>query len=159
MYALKDIQAIESQPSYKTGEYDYRPWGFYEVLKVGKENNEEFCTKKIGIKPRKALSLQRHQGRREIWTVEEGTLTVVINGIVKTIQKHEHLVVPQSAVHCMINLMNTPVIVHEKQIGLCHEGDNERLWDMYGRATVAIAADDYDAQESVKLYRQIIETL
>ena len=52
MYALKDIQAIESQPSYKTGEYDYRPWGFYEVLKVGKENNEEFCTKKIGIKPR-----------------------------------------------------------------------------------------------------------
>ena len=136
---------LENQVQYDTGDFDHRPWGFYEVLNVGIERNEEFCEKRIGVKPYKALSLQRHHGRREIWQVEEGVLTVICDGHLHTVNAGETIMIPLEAPHCMINRTSTPVIVIEKQIGICREEDNDRLCDLSGREVMDIAADDLKA--------------
>ena len=57
-------QNVQNLHSYNVGETDHRSWGFYEVVDVGMLKGEEFCEKKIGVKPQQALSLQRHHGRR-----------------------------------------------------------------------------------------------
>lgn len=118
-HAAQEVAALENHVAYDAGDSDNRQWGFYEVLNVGIERGEEFCEKRIGVRPYRALSLQRHHGRREVWKVEEGVLTVICDGKLHTLTKGEVMMIPLEAPHCMINLTGEPVIVHEKQIGIC----------------------------------------
>lgn len=52
------------------GHFDYRPWGFYEVLAGG--DNLGFKIKKIIVYPGKRLSLQSHNFRKEYWFCLKG---------------------------------------------------------------------------------------
>lgn len=144
---------------YDKGCKDTRLWGTYEVTNVGVQNGEEFCEKEITINPFQALSLQRHMGRREIWTVLNGNLSVIINGKFQTLSAGEKAIIPNKAPHCMMNLTGKAVTVFEKQIGLCREDDNIRLFDYNGRETVAIDADDKDAIKSIQLYKEVTKQL
>ncbi|MEZ5814665.1 MAG: phosphomannose isomerase type II C-terminal cupin domain [Alphaproteobacteria bacterium] len=156
--ALRKNGDLIALTGYAAGDKGLRPWGWYEVLGVGMEDQEEFCEKKIGIRPHQSLSLQRHHGRREIWRVEEGELTVILDGNLHTLRRDETIMIPLKAPHCMMNLTDEPLIVYEKQIGICREEDNDRLYDMNGRETLEIAADDHKALESVELYKKAIAT-
>ncbi len=144
---------------YFTGEKENRPWGFFEVLDVGIKNGEEFCEKIIGVKPMKALSLQRHRLRRETWRVEQGELTVVLNGNLHKLTAGQTIEIPLKAPHCMINTTNEMVVVNEIQMGICREADNDRLCDSNGRDVVDIMSIDIEAIASKEIYEKIVKSM
>ena len=121
-------------PAYKIGEHDTRPWGTWEVLDLGQENGEEFCTKKITVSPNGILSLQSHKLRREDWTVLEGVLEVTRNDEVLVLQVGQSVHIPCGAVHRMANRGTIPAVVKEIQRGVCREDDIIRYEDIYGRS-------------------------
>jgi len=154
-----NVEVIKSKTEYHQGDVDQRPWGFYEVLNAGIDNDEEFCEKKIGVKPYQALSLQRHHGRREYWEVLSGELTVIHNGKVSTLKESDSINIDLYAPHCMINMTAQPVVVYEKQMGVCREEDNDRLCDFGGRETLEIKEDDLIALASKVEYLKITDIL
>ncbi len=120
--------------SYKIGESDQRDWGSYIVTDVSYENDICVrCEKDIEVKPGFMLSVQAHDKREENWKVTSGTLTVVLDGEVHTLQAGEEIDIPLGAVHTMANLGSVPCVVHEIQAGECAESDIHRYWDPNGR--------------------------
>ena len=145
---------------YSTGEKENRPWGFFEVLDVGiNKLGEEFCEKTIGVKPMKALSLQRHRLRRETWRVEQGELTVVLNGDLHKLTEGQTIEIPLKAAHCMINTTKEMVVVNEIQTGICREADNDRLCDFNGRDVVELMSTDIEAIASKEIYEKIVKSM
>lgn len=124
---------FSEMPGYRIGESDTRPWGLWEVLDTGYENDEEFCIKRITVNPGGVLSLQSHQHRRENWTVVSGTLEVTRNDDIIVLQAGESIDIPQGAKHRMANRHQEPVVVKEIQRGVCREDDIVRYEDIYGR--------------------------
>ncbi len=145
--------------SYTIGERDKRSWGFYEVLDVKYQDGYEICKKIIAIDARQALSLQRHYHRREVWHVVEGTITVILDGQVLNLVTGQELEIPLGAVHSMINLGREPVLLYEKQIGVCREDDNERLYDYAGRPVDPVDVKDRVAMQSIERYKSLIRLL
>lgn len=125
---------LANMPGYRIGETDTRPWGMWEVLETGIENNEEFCIKKITVNPGGILSLQSHQLRREEWTVLEGILEVTRDKDIITLATGKTIDIPCGAVHRMANRSDKPVVVKEIQRGVCREDDIIRYEDVYGRS-------------------------
>ena len=134
MTIAKSKTDLTQMPGYRPGESDIRPWGLWEVLDTGHENNEEFCVKKITVNPGGVLSLQSHTSRREEWTVLSGTLEVTRNDDIIVLQAGESIDIPQGAKHRMANRGTQPVVVKEIQRGVCREDDIIRYEDMYGRS-------------------------
>jgi len=132
--AKTDMQTdFSAMPGYRIGETDTRPWGTWEVLDTGKEQDEEYCVKKITVTPGGVLSLQSHEKRREEWTVLSGTLEVTRNDEIIVLQTGETIFIPQGAKHRMANRGTEDVVVKEIQRGLCREDDIIRYEDIYGR--------------------------
>jgi mannose-6-phosphate isomerase-like protein (cupin superfamily) len=119
--------------TYKIGDKDQRPWGTYEVTDVGTSDKGEFCEKLIIVSPANILSLQSHDLREETWRVVEGTLTVILNDQVITLNAGEEIFIPKGSIHAMANLSDMPCHVFERQEGTCREEDIHRYMDMYGR--------------------------
>ncbi|HEY1096469.1 MAG TPA: phosphomannose isomerase type II C-terminal cupin domain [Alphaproteobacteria bacterium] len=122
-----------NMPGYRPGESDTRPWGLWEVLETGHENDEEFCIKRITVNPGGVLSLQSHKYRREEWTVLQGTLEVTRDDEIINVPAGETIHIPLGAKHRMANRTDTPVVVKEIQRGICREDDIIRYEDIYGR--------------------------
>lgn len=126
----------ENLEKYVAGSKDTRDWGTWEALSVKVENDIVIeCEKRIIVNPTPMgiLSLQMHEDREEIWTVEKGILTVIRNGEKIILEEGESIFIPRGAIHCMINETGEPVVVHEVQKGICREADNHRLEDAHGR--------------------------
>ena len=60
--------------NYKKGDSDTRPWGTWEVL----ESANNYCVKKITVKPNAILSLQMHNFRAEHWIIAKGEAMIVL---------------------------------------------------------------------------------
>ena len=144
---------------YVIGGHEERSWGFYEVLDIEFDGQQEICKKIIGIDARQALSLQRHYHRREVWHVVEGTITVILDGKIFNLTVGQELEIPVGAVHSMINLGREPVLLYEKQIGVCREDDNDRLYDYAGRPANLVDTKDKVALRSVHIYKSVIRLL
>lgn len=144
---------------YKKGESDFtRGWGGYVVTDVGiNDKGEEFCKKDITVRPGQALSLQSHDHRRELWTVISGELTVVLDGQRKMLATGENISIPVGGIHCMANLGNSAVVVHEIQEGVCREDDIHRFKDMYGRP--AEQSNAPNVVSSLKAYNDILNEI
>ncbi len=143
---------------YKIDETDYRNWGSYTVTDVEyKDSNCVKCEKDITIKPGFMLSVQSHDKRKENWKVTSGTLTVILNGNVITLQAGEEIDIPLKAVHTMANLGTTSCIVQETQEGVCSEGDIHRYWDPNGREIED--SQDESVLSSIKTCEQIMSDL
>jgi mannose-6-phosphate isomerase-like protein (cupin superfamily) len=154
---MQTAQVKSDLDSYKVGDNDQRPWGKYVVTAVGKdESGEEYCEKDITVNPDQILSLQSHNHRREIWTVIQGTLTVVVDDKRLTLKEGESVNIPLQAIHCMANLEQDPCVVHERQMGLCSEEDIIRYVDAYGRAGTLI---DSRIQASVDLFNATLDEI
>jgi len=139
---------------YKVGDSDTRPWGSYVVTGVGKNTaGEEFCAKDISVNPGGVLSLQSHDMRRELWTVKNGTLTVVLDDQRLSLDAGQSVNIPQGAIHCMANLTGKPVVVSEMQEGTCRESDIKRYVDANGRKTEPL--NTATAQASVRIYNEV----
>ncbi len=152
-------QHYQNLDEYEAGQTDRRPWGEYKVINVGMHKGEEFCEKNITINPRQALSLQRHKFRREVWKVLQGQLTVILDSEIHVLNEGDGILIPLSAVHCMINMTDEPVMVYEKQVGVCREEDNDRLCDLSGRKVEFIHPEDKATLHAVDVYKDVTKSL
>lgn len=151
---MKTEQTVNHFAKYAVGDRDERPWGSYVVTSLGTtDGGEEFCEKEITVQPGQILSLQSHEHRREIWTVKQGILTVILNDRRITLEPGKQISIPLGALHCMANVGVQPCIVHERQEGLCREEDIIRYVDAYGRTTQTTKSELIG--DSVALYKAV----
>ncbi|XRO75226.1 mannose-1-phosphate guanylyltransferase/mannose-6-phosphate isomerase [Methanocaldococcus sp. 28A] len=108
----------------------YRPWGWYEVLEIGKF----YKVKKITVLPGKKLSYQLHYHRSEHWVVVKGMAKVTIEGEEKFVRSGESIFVRSGLKHRLENPGKIPLEVIEIQVGeYLEEDDIVRFNDDWGR--------------------------
>jgi mannose-6-phosphate isomerase-like protein (cupin superfamily) len=109
-----------------------RQWGYYRVLH---EDGKEIKLKELTVEPGKALSMQRHQHRSELWFVAEGQATVYTlhpteNYSFKrgTYERFATISIADNEWHQLCNLTESPLKIIEIQYGdNCVEEDIERV--------------------------------
>jgi mannose-1-phosphate guanylyltransferase/mannose-6-phosphate isomerase len=108
----------------------YRPWGQYDAVDRG----DRFQVKRIVVKPKAKLSLQRHYHRAEHWIVVRGTAEVTIGDATHIVHENESIFIPIGSVHRLANPGRIPLEVIEVQTG-SYLGDDDivRLDDIYKR--------------------------
>ena len=124
---VKDIfELIKKDKRVEADEHvtTYRPWGSYTVLEEG----PQYKIKRIVVKPKEKLSLQRHYHRSEHWIVVKGTAKVTIEDKEIFLHENESVYVPKSALHRLENPGKIPLEIIEVQIGeYLREDDIEGL--------------------------------
>jgi|Deesub1362B_J571_1020462.scaffolds.fasta_scaffold00041_69 mannose-1-phosphate guanylyltransferase/mannose-6-phosphate isomerase len=108
----------------------HRPWGSFTVI----GESERWKAKKIFVKPRRRLSLQKHHHRSEHWIVIRGNAKVRVGEFEKILKSGEHIFIPLGEVHRLENPEDVPLEIIEIQLGdYLGEDDIERLEDDFGR--------------------------
>lgn len=107
--------------------YERRFWGEYKVLdyKLYKDGCSSLI-KELILTPSKHISYQKHQHRTEIWTFTEGTGKLIIDDVVKKVNKGDVVVITPCTKHAIKALTELHII--EVQIGdELSEDDIERF--------------------------------
>jgi len=108
----------------------YRPWGHYTVL----EESKDYKIKKILVKPKGKLSLQKHLYRSEHWVVVDGRATVTKEDMIHMVEKNESIYISPEEIHRIENCEKDDLILIEVQVGsYLGEDDIIRLEDVYNR--------------------------
>jgi mannose-1-phosphate guanylyltransferase/mannose-6-phosphate isomerase len=108
----------------------HRPWGWYDSIDEG----GRFKVKRIQVKPKASLSLQKHHHRAEHWIVVTGTAEITNGDKVLTLTENQSTYVPLGAVHRLVNPGTIPLEIIEVQSGsYLGEDDIVRFEDTYGR--------------------------
>ncbi len=109
----------------------HRPWGSYHTISDG----PHFKVKKIVVKPKHRLSLQRHQQRSEHWVIISGEANIINGERSVTLRANESAFIPANTLHRLSNETDEPLELIEVQVGTyLGEDDIERFEDVYGRA-------------------------
>lgn len=115
----------------------YRPWGSYQDI----DEEARFRVKRIIVKPKGVLSLQRHEHRSEHWVVVKGVAKVRCGGDEFLVNENQSTYIPKQTIHRLENLGDEPLHLIEVQVGdYVGEDDIERLEDTYGRANTVPAS-------------------
>jgi mannose-1-phosphate guanylyltransferase / mannose-6-phosphate isomerase len=129
--ALVERMKAAGRPEAKGHRRVYRPWGHYEGLTLG----DRFQVKKIQVRPRQKLSLQKHFHRAEHWVVVNGTAVVERDNESILLRENESVYLPLGCVHRLENPGMIPLTLIEVQSGAyLGEDDIVRIEDTYGRA-------------------------
>ncbi len=108
----------------------HRPWGWYDSIDEG----GRFKVKRIQVKPKASLSLQKHHHRAEHWIVVTGTAEITNGDQVLTLTENQSTYIPLGAVHRLVNPGTIPLEIIEVQSGsYLGEDDIVRFEDTYGR--------------------------
>ncbi len=108
----------------------HRPWGSYTVLL---ESNL-YKIKKIIVKSKAKLSLQKHFHRSEHWIVTSGTALVTVDDKTVLLKANESTYIPIGSVHRLENPGLIPLVIIEAQVGeYLKEDDIVRFEDDYDR--------------------------
>lgn len=109
----------------------HRPWGWYDSIDEG----GRFKVKRIQVKPKASLSLQKHFHRAEHWIVVTGTAEITNGDKVLTLTENQSTYIPLGEVHRLANTGTIPLEIIEVQSGsYLGEDDIVRFEDTYGRA-------------------------
>jgi mannose-1-phosphate guanylyltransferase/mannose-6-phosphate isomerase len=109
----------------------HRPWGWFDSIDEG----GRFKVKRIQVKPKASLSLQKHHHRAEHWIVVTGTAEITNGDKVLTLTENQSTYIPMGEVHRLANPGSTPLEIIEVQSGsYLGEDDIVRFEDIYGRA-------------------------
>lgn len=165
-------KALGGKDGYDIGVNVSSDWGLNKVIDFKTENGVDTCIKDITVFPNNMLSLQSHNGRKERWEVQEGTLTLIMNAEVYEVsakgvfnitdgkrdqvtdpavavvrEGHWSIILPEKSIHCMINTSDAPVRVIETQTGITREADNKRYADQQRtkdapRATIPLTSEE-----------------
>jgi mannose-1-phosphate guanylyltransferase/mannose-6-phosphate isomerase len=109
----------------------HRPWGWYDSIDEG----GRFKVKRILVKPKASLSLQKHHHRAEHWIVVTGTAEITNGDKVLTLTENQSTYIPLGEVHRLANPGTIPLEIIEVQSGsYLGEDDIVRFEDTYGRA-------------------------
>jgi mannose-1-phosphate guanylyltransferase len=132
----QDVSAVVKQLRETQGDIlehhvtTHRPWGSFENLL----DAQGYKVKRIVVKPKQKLSLQRHKFRAENWTVVAGTAWVRNGEEEFALGVSQSTFIPVGAIHRLENKGETDVVLIEVQTGsYTGEDDIERLEDIYGR--------------------------
>ena len=108
----------------------HRPWGWYDSIDEG----GRFKVKRIQVKPKASLSLQKHHHRAEHWIVVTGTAEITNGTKVLTLTENQSTYIPLGEVHRLANPGTIPLEIIEVQSGsYLGEDDIVRYEDKYGR--------------------------
>lgn len=120
----------EKREEHVTHRKVHRPWGWYDCIDEG----PRFKVKRIMVKPRATLSLQKHHHRAEHWVVVSGTAEVTCGDKTTLITENQSTYIPLGEVHRLANPGKVPLEIIEVQSGAyLGEDDIVRLEDTYGR--------------------------
>lgn len=107
-----------------------RPWGTYTVL----EDSPGYKIKRIEVKARCRLSLQKHKYRNEHWVVVSGVATVEVEDKMFLLNANESTYIKAGEIHRLSNNANEPLVIIEVQVGsYTGEDDIIRLEDDFKR--------------------------
>jgi mannose-6-phosphate isomerase-like protein (cupin superfamily) len=127
---VKDIETINvgfTDENY--AQTEHRPWGFYTTL----WEERGIKTKRIGVAPGGALSLQYHLHRSETWTVLSGKGRVTVGEKVFDASAGDRFDIAAGVIHRAES--ETGMVFFEVQKGeYLGEDDIVRLEDKYERA-------------------------
>jgi len=130
---VKDIVSIlsaEARSEHISHKSVYRPWGWYQSMKV----TSHYQVKQLTIHVGGVLSLQSHQHRSEHWVVVSGVATVTRGEEVMTLGVNESTYIPAGMMHRLENTGDEDLCIIEVQSGsYLGEDDIERFEDVYGR--------------------------
>ncbi|WP_439112244.1 mannose-1-phosphate guanylyltransferase/mannose-6-phosphate isomerase [Hydrogenophaga sp.] len=108
----------------------HRPWGWYDSI----DESERFKVKRIQVKPKASLSLQKHYHRAEHWIVVKGTAEITCGDKVLMLTENQSTYIPLGEVHRLSNPGTIPLEIIEVQSGsYLGEDDIVRFEDRYGR--------------------------
>lgn len=108
----------------------YRPWGWYDSIDEG----PRFKVKRILVKPKASLSLQKHHHRAEHWIVVKGTAEITCGNSCMLLSENQSTYIPLGEVHRLTNPGTIPLEIIEVQSGsYLGEDDIVRFEDNYGR--------------------------
>ena len=110
----------------------HRPWGWYDSIDEG----GRFKVKRIQVKPKASLSLQKHHHRAEHWIVVTGTAEITNGNKVLTLTENQSTYIPLGEVQRLANPGTIPLEIIEVQSGsYLGEDDIVRFEDTYGRTS------------------------
>lgn len=113
----------------------HRPWGWYDSV----DEDHRFKVKRILVKPKASLSLQKHHHRAEHWIVVKGTADITIGNKHILLTENQSTYIPLGEVHRLSNPGNIPLEIIEVQSGsYLGEDDIIRFDDNYGRCKTDI---------------------
>lgn len=128
--ALVEQLKRQERPETISQKLVYRPWGAYEDVDI----SERFLVKRITVKPKAKLSLQKHFHRAEHWVVVKGTALVTRDEEQFILREDQSTYIPLGTVHRLENPGKIPLELIEIQSGsYLAEDDVVRLDDVYGR--------------------------
>ncbi|KOR32973.1 mannose-1-phosphate guanyltransferase [Achromatium sp. WMS3] len=108
----------------------HRPWGWYDSIDEGKR----FKVKRIQVKPKASLSLQKHYHRAEHWVVVKGTAEIICDDKTILLTENQSTYIPLGGIHRLTNPGTIPLEIIEIQSGsYLGEDDIVRFKDNYGR--------------------------
>lgn len=108
----------------------HRPWGWYDSIDEG----GRFKVKRIKVKPKASLSLQKHHHRAEHWIVVTGTAEITNGDKVFILTENQSTYIPLGQIHRLANPGTIPLEIIEVQSGsFLGEDDIVRFEDHYGR--------------------------
>lgn len=108
----------------------HRPWGWYDSIDEG----GRFKVKRILVKPKASLSLQKHHHRAEHWIVVRGTAEITNGSQTFILTENQSTYIPLGEVHRLANPGTIPLEIIEVQSGgYLGEDDIVRFEDNYGR--------------------------
>ncbi|MBM3273292.1 mannose-1-phosphate guanylyltransferase/mannose-6-phosphate isomerase, partial [Candidatus Kaiserbacteria bacterium] len=109
----------------------HRPWGWYDSI----DDGERFKVKRIQVKPKASLSLQKHHHRAEHWVVVKGTAEITNGDKTILLTENQSTYIPLGEVHRLANPGTIPLEIIEVQSGsYLAEDDIVRFEDHYGRS-------------------------
>jgi mannose-1-phosphate guanylyltransferase/mannose-6-phosphate isomerase len=134
----QDVKAIVNQLQ-STGREEHtlhrkvhRPWGWYDSI----DEEDRFKVKRIQVKPKASLSLQKHHHRAEHWIVVKGTAEITNGEKTILLTENQSTYIPLGEVHRLANPGTIPLEIIEVQSGsYLGEDDIVRFEDHYGRST------------------------
>jgi len=105
-----------------------RPWGWYDTLDSG----DRFKVKRIMVRPKASLSLQKHFHRAEHWVVVKGTAEITNGDQTLVLTENQSTYIPLGEVHRLANPGSIPLEIIEIQTGsYLQEDDIVRLQSDY----------------------------
>lgn len=109
----------------------HRPWGWYDSI----DDGQRFKVKRIQVKPKASLSLQKHHHRAEHWVVVKGTAEITNGDKTILLTENQSTYIPLGEVHRLANPGTIPLEIIEVQSGsYLGEDDIVRFEDHYGRS-------------------------
>jgi mannose-1-phosphate guanylyltransferase/mannose-6-phosphate isomerase len=128
--ALVDQLKNQSRAETVTHKTVYRPWGSFEDMDL----SDRFGVRRITVKPKAKLSLQKHLHRAEHWVVVKGTALVTKGDEQFILKEDQSTYIPLGMVHRLENPGMIPLEMIEVQSGsYLADDDIERYDDAYGR--------------------------